>query len=295
MAMQVIGQLDWTAQRDKEGQRSYTVKWLVKSTSVYDGPAHAMTASGLPAIGSYWNPGNDYDTWAFCTPQVTVQPLYKRERSYYWTVQNHFSTKPRERCQDGTVENPLDEPMGISGTFANFTREVTKDKDDNDILTSSHEIIRGPAVEFDDNRAAVSISKNVLTLPLTTYTEMINTVNDSTLWGLSARKIKLSNVSWERVLYGTCSFYYTINYDFDIDFEGFDRTIIDEGTKVLKVGGNKNNPNDFEVYKDVNGENTRVFLDGNGSALGEGLDPVEIEIKYYKESNFLTLGIPTSL
>ena len=132
-------------------------------------------------------------------------------------------------------------------------------------------------------------------LPLETFTDMINTVNDATLWGLPKRTVKLSNVSWSRVLYGTCAFYFTVTYDFDIDFETFDRTIIDEGTRVLTKGGDKDNKNDFEVYKDVNGENTRVFLDGAGSALGDGADPVEIEIEYYKESNFLTLGIPSTL
>lgn len=295
MSCKVIGALNWSGSRSAEGERSYKIKWLVQSTSVHDGPAQAITASGLSPIGSYWNPGNDYDTWAFCTPAISASPLYQKERSYYWVVEQNFTTKPRERCQDASIENPLDEPPEISGGFSNFQKEVMEDKDGKKILTSSHEIIRGSAVEFDDNRANVSISKNVLCLPLSTFTNMINTVNDQTLWGLPKRTIKLSNVSWSRVLYGTCAFYFTVTYDFDIQFDTFDRTVIDEGTKVLKIGGDKTNPNDFEVYKDVNGENTRVFLDGNGSALGPGANPVEIDIKYYKESNFLSLGIPSSL
>tara|TARA_R110002020_G_scaffold12409_6_gene45507 strand:- start:13932 stop:14825 length:894 start_codon:yes stop_codon:yes gene_type:complete len=295
MACTVIGALNWTGSRSAEGVRSYKVKWLVKSNSVHDGPAQAITASGLSPIGSYWNPGNDYDVWAFCTPAISAAPLYQKERSYYWVVDQNFTTKPRERCQDASIENPLDEPPEISGGFSNYQKEAVKDRNDKDILTSSHEIIRGAAVEFDDNRANISITKNVLCLPLATFTDMINTVNDATMWGLPKRTIKLSNVSWSRVLYGTCAFYFTVTYDFDIDFETFDRTVIDEGTRVLTKGGDKNNKNDFEVYKDVNGENTRVFLDGAGSALGDGADPVEIDIEYYKESNFLTLGIPSTL
>jgi len=125
---------------------------------------------------------------------------------------------------------------------------------------------------------------------------MVDTLNDRPLWGLEARKIKLSNVSWERLLYGTCTFYYKVTYEFDIrmDDDGFDRKLIDEGTKELKPGGDPNDPRDFQVYKDGNGENTRVLLDGAGKALTAEADPFEIDLKYYKESNFGLLGLPTS-
>jgi len=295
MGMSVQGALKWSCSRDTKGDRTYRVSWLVRSNDVYDGPAHAITASGLPQVGSTWQAGNDYDVWAFCTPETSASPLQSKERGYYWVVENTFTTKPQNRCQNASIENPLQEPAEISGSFVKYSKEVDKDKDDNPIETSSHEIIRGPVVEFDQNRATVSIKGNILTLPLEMFTDMIDKVNDATLWGLAKRKVKLSNVSWARVLYGTCFFYYTVTYEFDIDFETFDRTTLDEGTRVLTKGGDKDNKNDFELYKDVNGENTRVFLNGEGEKLGDGEDPIEIEIKYYEEANFLQLGIPTSL
>jgi hypothetical protein len=295
MSAVVVGRLNWSMDRDKEGHRTYKVKWLVQSSSTSDGPAYALVASGLPAIGSSWNLGNDYDAWARCWPTLSAKYLTQNERGYWWEVEQTFSTKPLTRCQDTTIENPINEPDRISGGFSKYTREVEKDRNGDAIKTSSLERIRGDQVTFDDNRPTVTIEKNVLTLPLSDIAEAVDTVNSNSMWGLTSRKVKLTNVSWSRELYGTCTFYYKVSYEFEVDYDTFDRTVYDEGTRVLVKGGNKNDPADFELYKDINGENTRVFLDGNGNILPAGDDPVEIDIEYYDETNFTTLGIPTTL
>jgi hypothetical protein len=58
----------------------------------------------------------------------------------------------------------------------------------------------------------------------------------------------------------------------------------------------------FMTYKDMNNENARVFLDGYGrpanvslAPSGQSGPPASAICRYYKESNFLLLGIPTSL
>jgi len=295
MTMALRGAIDWNLTRDKEGHREYKIQWLCESNDWNDGPERAYWTPGLPAIGSTWAFGNDLDLWAFCWPNATVKPVLTKERQNLWIVENMFSTKPLSRCQDTDIENPLNEPMEISGSFVKYTKEIAKNKDDEKIASSSHERIRGPIMEFDHNRPTVTIGMNLLTLPLSTFAPMVDTVNNHVLWGLGVRRVKLSNVQWERKLYGTCTFYYTVTYEFDIDYTTFDRVTWDEGTKILSAGGNVNNPDDFEQYKDVNGENTRVFLDGAGNALTNGAAPVEIDIKFYNESNFFTLGIPASL
>lgn len=298
MATTVLGRIGWSMSRDEEGHRTYKVKWLARAASYDDGPAYALVATGLPAIGAGWAQGNDIDTWAKCKPTQSCRFIEKNEKGWHWEIEQTFSTKPGKRCQDDTIENPLDEPDGISGSFTKYTEEVSKDKDDDPIKSSSHERYRGSIVEFDANRPTVSITRNVLTLPLSTFAPMVDTLNDATLWGMPKRCVKLSNVSWERQLYGTCTFYYTITYDFDIRYDTFDRVVFDEGTKVLNkdiLGADKTNPEHFVRYKDVNGDYSRVFLDGNGKAILTAAATVEIDIKYYKESNFTTLGIPTSL
>lgn len=297
MSSSVKGRLDWSLKRDADGHRDYSIEWLVGCTDVADGPLVVLSASGLPAIGATWVFGNDNDPWAFCLPTCNVKPVLTREPGVWWVVEQTFSTKPLKRCQTTSIENPLLEPAKLSGTFAKYTKEATKDRNGNPIKSSSHELIKGKAVEVDDSRPGVQVSLNSLTLPLSTIAPMIDTVNDAMLWGLVARKIKLSNAPWSRQLYGTCTFYYTITYEFEINDSalGWDRKILDEGTKVLAKGGNKDNPRDFVVYKDRNGENTRVLLDGNGAAITDIANAHYFDFEYYEESDFTTLGIPASL
>ena len=299
MTTSIEGRTDWSLTRDKEGHRTYKVKWLVRSTDVDDGPAKALVTANLPAIGSDWGQGNDTDSWAKCQPNASCRFVTKNEIGYYWEVEQTFSTKPNKRCQTESIGNPLSEPDKISGGFSKYTEEIQSDKDGERVQSSSHELYRGSMVEFDHNRPTVSISKNLATLPLSTFAPMVDTLNDATLWGLGKRKVKLSNVSWSREMYGTCSFYYTVTYEFDVRYNGFDRVVYDEGTKILNIkempNADKDDPAHFVRYKDVNGDYARVFLDGEGSPLKKDDDPVEVDIVYYAESSFSTLGIPTSL
>ena len=313
--------------RGAEGHREYWITHQVLATPT-DGPKAVLDTAGLPSVGAAWNFDSDLDVWAFCHPNATVSPHpnYKRgDKTRIWDVRQKFSTKPLTRCQDETIGDPLLEPQKVSGSFVKYTEEITKDRNGRIMKSSSLELFRGPQVEFDHNRPTVRIEQNVLNLELATFSEMVDRVNDAELWGLEARKIKLSNVSWERKLYGVCNYYYTRIFEFDIDFNTFDRTIYDHGTKVLHgdwdrdensatvgkwvvstevvkdsgVAPDADNPQHFVRYKDWFGENTRALLDGNGLPLamstGTGdTQGVEIDIEYYEEANFLLLNIPTT-
>ena len=314
----VLGRIDWGVSRDEEGHREYGITWLVKSTTA-EGPGAILNASGSCATGSSWTFGGDNDVWAFCRPTAQVSPVIKPEKGLYWTLEQTFSTKPAKRCQDQSIENPLNEPDRLSGSFVKYQKEIQEDRFGLPITSSSWEQIRGAIVTFDSNKPTVQIGKNLLILPLAQTSQMTDTVNSAGLWGLGPRMIKLSNMSWQRLIYGRCNYYYTVTYEFDIDFSTFDRVGKDEGLKCLigwspahkdlenppaKVDPfgvedgagieNRFRPDKFEQYKDGNGENTRVMLDGNGRPALDGREPADIDISSYSESNFLTLGIPTS-
>jgi hypothetical protein len=308
----------WSGTRNDEGQRQFLVTHIVKTTSADDGPQTVMFTPGLPQVGSFYNFGNDTDVWAFCSPNMKVSIHKEKEGdpAFYWRVDQVFTTIPFERCQDEAIEDPLLEPQKIGGSFVKYTEEAAKDKDGVIIDSSSHELFRGPQVEFDKNRPTVWVEQNKASLGLATFAAMVDTLNNAALWGLSARKIKLSNVSWERKLYGLCNFYYTRRFEFDVNDSalGFDREVLDEGTKVLNghwpagtgstegwildnIAGtapDKTNPQHFIRYYDRPGNIARVILDGNGEPLGTA-DPVFFTLRKYTESNFLLLGIPTTL
>jgi hypothetical protein len=190
-------------------------------------------------------------------------------------------------------------------------------------------------VEFDGGRDQVVIEQNVADLELPLCTSLRNKLNDDVLWDLVARRVKFSDFAWEELWYGTCIYYYKRIFTFDIrnDPEDlFDRTLLDEGTKVLNghwdettglwvddpiegYGGSPNPDLDklqhFNRYKDRHGENSRVVLDGKGrpadeltelgtgTIAGTGTDsgdpPGQILVEYYDEGDLTQLNIPTSL
>jgi hypothetical protein len=127
---------------------------------------------------------------------------------------------------------------------------------------------------------------------------MIDTVNDSPLWGFPARTIKLSAAPWEAKYWGSCAVYYQRTLEFDIRFrimedgtiETWDRFLQDEGTKVLygQWGvvsgatvwqllnlpgtintGDSRNPLHFIKVPDLNGNHLgKIPLNGRGMPAG---------------------------
>lgn len=296
MAAEVIGMLNWEMKRDRqEGHRDYTIKWLVKTDDPMDGPYTVLNAPELPYVGSWWEYGNEEDPWAYCTPECTIQPVYSNELCQWWTFENTFSTRPAKRCQDSQYEDPLSEPYRIGGSFNPEKAERYYDRNGKFIMNSAKEPFRGPEVEFDTSKPTVSIGMNLATLPLPTYTQLMHCVNDATLWGLSARCVKLSAMRFQRLLYGTCSYYYSVDLDFDIDFYTFDRKLIDSGTRYLKAGGTATNQQDYLKNRSNEGDVVRYFLDGNGGILSNTDSPVILTFQAYQTANLLLLGIPSTL
>lgn len=276
------GQTKWSMTRDGEGHRIYLVTFLIEADSSLDGPATVLQTSGLPTYGQTWAIDNDIDVWAWCKWDAKVTPVRTEEPNYYWTVEMTFSTKPPEKtCKNAQVEDPLLEPMKVSGSFIKYMEEATVDRYGRPILSSSLERMKGPQLEFDNTRMEVNIEQNVPVLQLDLLSRLDNTVNAYPLWGLPRRYIKLSNITWERKFYGQCHVYFTRRFSFEIRFDGFDRDLLDEGTKVLNghwaedsdrwvlddIGPNppnKHKPGHFIKATDRNGNYIHVILNGSG-------------------------------
>lgn len=274
--------------RDSEGHRTYKLTCMVECDSKNDGPFTAIQAPGLPAIGSTWAFGNDIDLWAYCLPDMEVTQVHKAGPNKFFLIQYTFSTKPpdRQRCQDTQIQDPLLEPPGLSGNFVKYTEEATHDRFGLPIINSAFEQIRGPQVEFDANRMQIKIEMNVWPLNLPLIASMMDTVNKYPLWGLPPRTIKLSNAPWTRKFKGVCQEYFTRTLEFDINLRTFDRTLLDEATKVLNghwhpvtgewildnINGkppNPSNPKHFIRLTDRQGNPVKGVLDGFGEPYDE--------------------------
>lgn len=306
MAGTIVGFYSWgPLDRDEYGHRHYSLTLKIRADSSNDGPATIIQTPGLPAVGSTWNIFTDVDIYAYCTPLAHVYRVdgENGEPGIYWHIDLKFTTKPMVRCNTTTIENPLDEPAMIAGGFNPYREEAIFDRNGDLLFMSSLERMTGPEVEIEKGRPVVSVAFNVSTLPLALFSEMMDTgaVNDSTLWGLPARCVRLAEVTWQRYLYGTCSYYYRVNYSFEIKFDTWNRFIIDQGTKCKLLDAPLSSTNPMITPNNpLTGKPDRFFLDGDGNIVfvdqGAPLTDIwvwEKELEY--EYNFLLLDIPTSL
>lgn len=311
MSATLQGHVDWSVDRDQVGHRDYDITWLVTTDDPNDDPSIVMACPDLPAIGSQWSFGNGVDAWALCWPNFKASPVVTHEPNTWWLVTQRFSTRPIWRCQNTSIENPLLEPYKINGNFTKRTRLVDKNYDGTPARSSSQQRFTGGEMEFDDDRPTVQISFNTLLWPGEIFTRMSNTVNDSELWGLPARAIKLSTPSFQRNLWGICNFYFTVNYEFELmvkvdpdtgEFLGWDRNIADRGTRVLRGYS----PGNWEIVApDGSGNPTQPTtnasttnpLTGVAWAVGDlvqpgnqmdpdAIDPTTNKANYLNPSNF---------
>ena len=320
----LVGRRVWEGGQDDSGYRDFQIVWRIRTTRT-EGPSSVLSCPGLPIEGSPWIFDDDVEPSIWCRPKMSVKQVVAEEGDpcLLWDLTQTFSNKPppkdqQQGCQDQHPEDPLLEPQKVSGNFQKFQEEATYDRFLLPIQTSSHEQIRGPQNEWDSNRPTIQIVQNVLNLELDVFAPMIDTVNMFTLWGLLPRCIKLSDVAWTKNYYGQCYAYYTRTLSFDVNYNTFDRVVLDEGTKVLHghwedsgwilddIDGeppDATNPSHFDRFKDRNGENCRVVLNGFGIPSGVHVGTStsssiestgQILIQKYSESDFLLLGIPAT-
>lgn len=319
----------WEMDRDDEGHRTYKLCWEVQCSDKFDGPAVVFHTPGMPLPGSLWNFGNDVDLWAWCRPTQSAKQMVKNEPNFWWEVEQTFSTKPpthnKNRCINNEIQDPLQEPFKISGGYTKFKKEAVLDMNGFAIVNSAFEQIRGPENEWDENHPTVKIEQNVPALQYPLLCSMVDTVNVAPLWGFMPRMIKLSNISWERKFYKTCYLYYSRSLEFEVDYNTWDRNVLDEGTKALsghwgrgpdepppntgqtgwildKIGGqnpNPSNPAHFIRFVDRKGNPSKVVLNGagipSGGATGTANNEGKIFIQKYPNADFSQLALPSTL
>jgi len=284
--------------RDIEGHREYTVTWHIVTSTPLHGPEIILASGILPAVGSPYSIDDDYDPWAFCTPELTIAPHRNApdgEPTVDWYVTQKFSTKTTWRCQTFPIDNPLLEPYEISGDFTHEQREPSKDKDNKPLLFPNFQPITGPKIEQKYSYPTISIKFNSATLPLSTYVLLINRVNDSPLWGMPARCVRFIDAKWERKLYGVCYYYFTTTYTFEFNLDTFDPKIPAVGTKYLRNGGDPSNPDDFIQKEDATGHSVEVLLNARGEPIDKIEDQYIAQPQIAKEGNLLLLGIPATI
>lgn len=301
------GPKTWSGSRDEDGHRTWKLTCLVQCDDKNDGPSVVMACPGLPQIGNPWLIGNDNDPWAFITPAVNITAVVSEEPFYWYEVEFTATTKPWGRDQTNPVGDPTLEPPQITYTFVKTTVEATEDRWGFPIYNSAWEKVKGKQIEFDTGTLSVRIVQNLATVDIAVLVQCFQTVNESAMWGMPPRTIKLSEAQVERKYYANLLVYHTRSLTFECNFNGWDRDLMDEGTKVLygryafldgsptpppspPTGApprpadpimwlkldidehgtkpDKANPSHFVTYVDRSGNPGRVILNGEGIPAG---------------------------
>lgn len=326
----------WYMTRDDDGYREYTAVFKVNADSDF-GPAAVRFVAGLPQPGDIWQFKLDFDGFAVCTNYLDIRPLTTEDDgpTTEWRVELKFTTKPRDKCYlnygtgtEDVGDHPLLEPDRISGSSVEFQEEATTDRNGDRIVNSAHEQIRGPQVEFDAGRDVVVIEQNVADVDLDTLSAYKHYVNDDWMWGFPPRSVKFSRYTWEKKWDAECDVFFVRRLEFDVFVKddpdgpeptsGFDRDLLDEGTKVLwghwddggtgawvtdRIGAfglgivpDPNNPAHFMRAQDRAGNPIRVVLNGAGVPATSDATAGRITVEKYPETNLITtLGIPSSI
>ncbi len=298
------GPISWSGSTDIEGHRTYKVTHRI-NVDPSDGPQVAMDCEDLPQEGDIWAFGTDLDQWAWCTAEKTVEMSGQPKEGYpntQFKVTQTFTAKPappnRQRCNDIRIEDPLLEPVKIRVSTTQDKEEAAFNVYGFPITNSAWEQLRGPQVEFNKSSFKVRIEKNVPFHNLPLIAAFRDTVNKFPMWGMPPRTILLSSVDLDRKYLGQCVEYWTLTLEFEVNDKTWDRYLLDEGTKVLHgdwdtttgewvlkdINGsppNPFNPSHFDQFKDKQGENCRVILNGKGLPAGVVVRRRQPEPIYY--------------
>ena len=292
---------------DDKAHRVYKVTYLVESDDLaFDEEVSgiplaneavdaALNAPNMPRAGDFYGSvERDGFTWAYCLPDAVVRkaPSLANQPGQFYTVEKTFTTRPIERRLDLERGDPLLEDIRVSGSTIRFQEEAVYDRNNKRIVNSALEQIRGEQNKWDMSRPVFRVEQQVYDLDHERIMSMMNCVNDAPLWGLPKRCLKLSDFTYSELYVHFRKFYSRVltfegwtrrERSTDPVSSGWDRNVLDEGTKVLRgrwqnfgtpaspvwqwvLIGNPSrfSPGDFQRFQDPNGNVTSVILDGQG-------------------------------
>ncbi len=182
-----------------------------------------------------------------------------------------------------------------------FSKIMEKDTEGTAFVNSAKQAFDPPR-EFDDPRPVVRL---VINISKAAYDEdvlyeYLNCLNDASFWGLSAGKVKFSNFDAERKFLGTCTeFYWTVSFEFQINFTGFDEEILDQGFAERVDGELRTLYDDTPVAEGgPRPLNFPALLNGVGRKLPDGDPEVYLTRKPYFRKAFsalVSMGVPNPL
>ena len=286
---------------DEEMHRTYTSYYEVQtSTRNTHSPISVCQASGIPTYGSTYSWGLDTDNWAWCNSIRAKLREDQKTTAKLWSVTVTHTTRPKLRCSDVQIENPLDEPYFLSGSFMQFRKPATQNNAGDAIFNTVGEPFI-PAIERDDSRDTLIIEKNTATIDLALRDSFRDAVNSVDIWGLPPHTVKLQQWAWDIAYFGVCNAYVRNRLEFHInttEYEnfqtgiGFDFNVLNAGFRYKNDCDNTDKEKRFNEVMD--GRDQPRHQPTLLGALGQILDlqcdngavPYYLNFEIYPEMDF---------
>jgi hypothetical protein len=183
------------------------------------GPFSAVQAVGIPAYGSNYTWGADFDLWAFATSySAGFDPdencVVSGIKCHKYEVIVTHTTTPTDYPSGILRDDPITYPPRISGSFANFSVPAYRDKDDAPVVNTATELFDNTP-EIEDSHDTLNLEFVTPTINLAQRSDFRNSVNSEPIWGLGIRQVKLISWTYKILWYGATP-YVMHNFEFHI-------------------------------------------------------------------------------
>jgi hypothetical protein len=285
---------------DAQWRRTYTRAWRVVSDTPDFGAFGARLAVPVQFGDRYQilasGGGDPVETDNFAFALGITAENSEAEDGCSWVVTVQYG--PYDPTE--FPENPLNHPIKVSWGGNKFEKAVEETAPDENgettpILNSAG-CYFDPPITIDDTRPTCHVVRNEQTYNPVYALNYKDVVNSDDWNGFPPGTVKLALPTAELEFSAVCGYYFIVNYEFEINPEGWDLQILDQGTmELVDVPADDEGPDEQGVanIKDKNGDNVSqpVLLDGNGNQLPSGDDPVYLTFKGYGQIAFASLNL----
>lgn len=266
---------------DYKHQEKISLEWLIETDNKQDGPktiqvqAQAFPTEPLARVYQAYAYGNDYDEFMLAK-SLRLRRDPKSQYLWHAIVEYDNTLDPGQKNQNPLLRDPIDD-----WDIEQFQRAITKDIDGVLLATPAGQPY-DPPMEIDDSRPILTYTRNESSWPsqILTYQDAIN--SDTFLGVFPARTVKV-NIRAAKRFENDVKFYET-RYVFHFRYDGWDRVILNQGTKWKKSA-------DSYVTHTLPPGQKPVLLNEDGTIKAPSADPTYSTKKVYRRLPFAPLNI----
>lgn len=253
---------------DDAADTKYWRTYYVSLASETDGPAGALAAIGLPAVGD-----SHPDDAAAIVRVRNAEPLDGDPKVFKVTIQY---SKP---AQQGWVPDPIARPVEVSWDFLHSTEDANHEHSYDPIINgrrienTAGELFDPPVVR-DVNRPVLRMSRNEAQFNPIAAVGFMDTVNSDVWLGVPIGMAKLSDIRATRFIENNI-WYWRVTYEFHFKWDGWQARILNQGFRHW----HRSLADQTKVFAEITDENGQAYseptlLAADGTVLPEGAAPV---------------------